>query len=98
MAKTTIRVRDLVEKVNRMLSLSTCGAEGREALVSVISSVLHETGNYAGFRYLDEGEVPQGHLPGIVRKPSPCGDDTVSFPDDTRVEFYLSKHLAAEKK
>jgi hypothetical protein len=45
MAKTTIRVRDLVEKVNRMLSLSTCGTEGREALVSVISSVRQSTGD-----------------------------------------------------
>jgi hypothetical protein len=49
------------------------------------SEILHETGNYSGFRYLTEKEVPEGHLPGIRWK-----DGTYpifAHTDHTRVEF-----------
>jgi hypothetical protein len=98
MAKTTIRVRDLVEKVNQMISMSVCAPFGREALTVLLSSVLHETGNYVGFRYLDARSVPQGCLPGIATEIRADGSPETVFPDPSRVEYFLSTRLASQKK
>lgn len=95
-SKTTIKVKDLLEKVNSMIARSTCAPEGRKALAVLLSGFLHDTGNYSGFRYLDASEVPAGHLPGIVRTQHPVYDHTVTFPDDTRVEYFGNRHLYPE--
>lgn len=53
MARKTIAVLELKDKVNGMLKDSVPEmAQGREALCVLMDSVLHETGNYAGFNYL----------------------------------------------
>lgn len=35
-------------------------------MIKVLEMVLHQTGNYRGFRFLMLDEVPDNHLPGIV--------------------------------
>jgi hypothetical protein len=63
--RLTFDIRLFVDNINRKLSQSTCTAEQRRGMISVAEDVLHNSGNYAGFRYLRVGEVPTGHLPGI---------------------------------
>ncbi len=41
------------------------GYSYRRALVVTLEDILHETGNYRGFRYLDQSEVPPDNKPGI---------------------------------
>jgi hypothetical protein len=49
----TIKVAALTEKINSMLAESTCTPGERLSMVGILESVLHETGNYRGYRYLD---------------------------------------------
>jgi hypothetical protein len=49
----TVKVSHLVEQVNRMLKLSTCTDVERLVMCTVLEAVLHNTGNYAGYTYLD---------------------------------------------
>ncbi len=65
MARKTVSVDYLRDTVNKALATSTCGLEGREAMNAILCDVLHSTGNYRGFRYLGETEVPDGTNPGI---------------------------------
>lgn len=62
--RRTLRVDDLRAKVNAMLATSTCSPAERGAMATVLESVLHDTGNYRGFRYLDatfrDGELISG--------------------------------------
>lgn len=54
-SRKTYPVETLREKVNRALVvLPDEMGEGRMALASLLEAVLMETGNYKGYRYLDE--------------------------------------------
>ena len=64
MAKT-IKVDYIKDQVNKMLAGSTCSPDGRQGMIQVLEALLHESGNYNGFRYMLPDEVPAGHLPGI---------------------------------
>lgn len=73
MARKTITVADLVAKTNRMIAASKENiphdTEGRLALCTLIESVLHDTGNYRGFQYLDGHEaVIAGDYDGSARR------------------------------
>jgi len=50
--RKTIEVRSLVSKLNGMLA-ADLSEEKREAVCGVIETVLHDTGNYSGFMYID---------------------------------------------
>lgn len=68
MARKTYSVSDLRDKVNNMLahshansadlngSLAVAEVGSRLALCTLLESVLHDTDNYRGFRYLDGAE------------------------------------------
>ena len=43
-----------------------CSVDTRQGLINSLEYVLHASGNYYGFRYLFQAEVPTGELPGIV--------------------------------
>ena len=66
MAKT-IKVEKIRTQINSMIAGSTCSPDGRQGMIQVLESILHESGNYNGFRYLLPDEVPAGELPGINR-------------------------------
>ena len=72
MKRKTFNVKDLVDKMNDRLKNSTCSPEARFGMISVLESILHETGNYRGFTYL-EGEVGES---GYVEK---FGDESRRF-------------------
>jgi len=65
MAKKTFSVDQLKNTVNRVLSVSITDRANREGIIAVLEYVLHQTGNYRGYRYLCHSEVPDGHFPGI---------------------------------
>jgi len=51
--RKTISIETLTKKVNNMLKESTCGPEMRDGMIAVLTTALHETNNYNGFRYLN---------------------------------------------
>lgn len=85
--RKTVNIIDLRIKVNDMIRLSTCSKDVRRGMIAVLETMLLDTGNYNGFRYLEADEVPEGSQPGIVRT-----DDGNIFPDDSRVEYYGKFH------
>ena len=85
MARKTVAVADLREWVNFQLGTSTSSPSFRMGLQSVIEQVLHGTGNYRGFRYLIESEVPSGEKPGIRAIDS---SDKFWNTDNTRVYYF----------
>jgi hypothetical protein len=63
--RKTIKVEQLVEIVNDMLKNSLEESkERRQGAMNVLEAVLHDTGNYNGFRYLLAEEIVDG-APGI---------------------------------
>ena len=87
MAKT-IKVVDLIARVNARNRCSTCPAEARKGWNSLLEEVLAATDNYAGFGYLKETEVPRGEQPGIAGTSPDC-----TFPDDTRRSYCIHPRL-----
>jgi acetylglutamate synthase len=65
MGRKTINVKALVDHANMMLKESVTDQGQRRGVQAMIEEVLHRSGNYKGFRYLMQEEVPYGHLPGI---------------------------------
>ena len=66
MAKKTFKVDDLREMVNHSLSNSSNDQLHQlDGMIAILEQVLHETGNYHGFRYLEQREVPDDCFPGI---------------------------------
>lgn len=65
-AKKTFKVDELREMVN--YSLANTDADQLhhlDGMIAILEQVLHETGNYHGFRYLEQREVPDDCFPGI---------------------------------
>jgi len=83
--RKTFSVEALKRKVNHRNKESTCVAATRDGWNSVLEDVLLETGNYNGFRYLKQEEVPPGRLPGIVWHEDP---KKRLFPDEGRREYF----------
>lgn len=65
MARKTVNVADLVESCNKTLKTHTGDRMYRLAVQVFLEDILHQTGNYKGFRYLLRDEVPLGEEPGI---------------------------------
>jgi len=63
--RKTVDVSSTKDKVNEMLKISTCSPDVRQGAINVLEDILHSTGNYRGFRYLNSAEVPTGQIPGI---------------------------------
>lgn len=81
--RKTVAVTEAVAVANRMLANST--GTGRQGIIVLIETLLHESGNYRGFRYLEAHEVPAGQLPGII--PGETNAEN-QYPDDTRRAYY----------
>ncbi len=78
MGNKTVKVADLLERANRMLAAPGSTREGRVAVSVFIESILHETRNYAGFRYLDMDMGADGQW---------------TWGDDTRREYFAAKGI-----
>ena len=89
--RKTIRVETLKEKVNDYLLHAADGEKnGREAQILLIESVLMETGNYNGFKYLNEMAMRESNCGTTVGIRSMNDDGSWDFKDTdhTRVYFY----------
>jgi hypothetical protein len=64
-ARKTVSVDYMKDTINKLLATSYCTPDTREGMISALTEILHSTGNYKGFRYLTESEVPFGLRPGI---------------------------------
>ncbi len=65
-ARKTCYVETLRNDLNQFLKDSTCSQDRRQGHIDVVQDILHMTGNYHGFRYLMQHDIPAGHLPGII--------------------------------
>ena len=59
LARKTIEVGTLLHRLNYFLANDRGTADEREIMISFVEGILHDTGNYRGFRYIDgpDGEV-----------------------------------------
>jgi len=65
MARKTFNVDQFKELVNNTLASTTENeVQYRHGIIAALEHILHDTGNYKGYRYLTVAEVPYG-LPGI---------------------------------
>ena len=90
--KKTIKVEDIVNSLNWQLANSHLTHEangGRAAMMMFVEDILHKTGNYHGFRYLEQHEVPNGCRPGIQPKVTEGNVEKDRFlnTDPTRVRY-----------
>ena len=81
--RKTVKVEDIRTQVNSMIAESTCSPDGRQGMIQVLTELLHQSGNYNGFRYMLPDEVPAGHRPGINNNIS----DDVTHDDLTEARF-----------
>ena len=99
MARKTIEVETLKNIVNEVLATSTdeYGATRgyRQGMMNLLEEVLHDTGNYKGYRNLMLKDVPAGEKPGIMVNETGLIEHTpieVRFDkattDNTRVHYF----------
>jgi hypothetical protein len=53
MARKTIEIARTLRMANAYLAAPDTTPDGREAIASMITGILQDTGNYGGFRYLE---------------------------------------------
>ena len=63
MARKTIEIAKTLQMANAHLAAPDSTPDGREAIASMITAILQDTGNYAGFRYLEQ----EMHANGTVK-------------------------------
>jgi len=56
-ARKTIEVGTLLHRLNYFLASEHSTPEEREVMCAFVEGVLHDTGNYMGYRYLDTDEI-----------------------------------------
>ena len=94
-SRKTIEVEKVKGIANRALEASMRWSEveskyvpvdryWRQGVMLMVEQVLMDSGNYKGFGYLTENEVPKGALPGIRRDEADIFENT----DSTRVRYF----------
>lgn len=91
MPKKTFFVMDLIDAVNTANRQGKQTPEQRQGHNSLLEKVLHDTGNYSGFSYLGQSEVPAGEKPGIIFDQSEARDH--EYPDDSRRVYLVALRL-----
>ena len=89
MPRKTFVVAQLVDEANSMLKNSAADmVEFRKGVSAMIERVLHDSGNYQGYRSLDVDEVKDGN-PGVRWH---TGDRYIKRGGDTTTEYNID-HL-----
>lgn len=90
MTRKTVSVENIKLMINHILANGYDTPDTRLGQIVLVESILHETGNYKGFRYLLANEVPEGELPGIRYGEEGILPYPVRFEntDSTRICFY----------
>lgn len=55
--RKTIEVGTLLHRLNYFLASDQSTTEEREVMATFVEGILHDTGNYLGYRYLDTDEI-----------------------------------------
>ena len=84
MSRKTFKVQELIDLVNYRNKNSKSTRDFRNGANAVLEIVLEESGNYNGFRYLTQDEVPEGELCGVILSE----EEGNQFPDTSR-RFYF---------
>jgi hypothetical protein len=63
-ARKTVNVGVILYRLNYFLKNAKGSADEREAMASFVEGILHDTGNYEGYRYLD-GRESEGEVEGL---------------------------------
>jgi hypothetical protein len=85
MAAKTFRVEELRGLVNYSLANSVEEQTQEMAgMIAILEQVLHDSGNYHGFTYLEQREVPPNCIPGI----RPEQDDKFENTNQFRRKYY----------
>lgn len=91
MARKTFEVENMRNFVNGMLSAPAGTAEYRKGAIAVLERILHETGNYNGFAYLNKFDLGDNVLPGVNFKDNgeiEDGDARFANTDETRRRYF----------
>jgi len=87
--RKTVDRQVLIDCANRQLAASETkyprlNRAYREGIAAIVGEVLHHSGSYCGFRYLDADQLEDStEKPGIRRHE----DKSVDFPDESRINF-----------
>ncbi len=84
-ARATIKIRNAVALVNFRNRRSTCEPTTRTGWNALIVTLLIETNNYQGFRYLHADEVPADQLCGCISDYD--NPENHQFPDESRIVY-----------
>lgn len=80
--RKTYPIKKLIAKANMALESSKLTPEQRYTLFYFVADILHETGNYRGFNYIDwyEGGIDQWKADGKPKDTEPyLGDQSKRF-------------------
>ena len=71
MGRKTVSVNAMRDYINDRIATKSKNISERIGLIVVLEEILHTTGNYSGFRYLEDREIvnvtgdPKESLPGV---------------------------------
>ena len=90
MARKTLSIEEFRTRINNSLATHTGGVEYGEGLIAALEEALRMTGQYHGFRYLEQHEVPDDELPGIYWVEDAEGNTDAVFnnTNPTRVHYF----------
>jgi hypothetical protein len=90
--RKTINIESVRTLVNNMLRDSHqddhVDRAYREGAISVLENLLHDTGNYRGFRYLTQDELFKNCIPGVHRGEGLSYEEKFINTDGTRRYYY----------
>lgn len=69
MSRKTIKVEEIKNRLNELLAnydSNICSSEYILGQRLLLEDILFQTGNYNGFQFLEEKEVPRGEKPGVI--------------------------------
>lgn len=92
MTRKTIPIASQVSYANEALRGNFGNQSYRRGIIRMIEPMLHETGNYKGFRYLLLSEIPIGNKPGINyvdNMPHPEYKMRFANTDETRIQYSI---------
>ena len=90
-ARKTIAVGTLLHRLNYFLKNDRGTADEREIMISFVEGILHDTGNYRGYRYIDG---PDGEVDGLGSRRFYYVSSRIQAEYDAAAEL-IAKHYPA---
>lgn len=88
--RRTIDIHKFRESINVLLATHTSSREYGQGLIEALETALRMAGQYHGFQYLEQHEVPEHEEPGIywVEDSEGNTDPVFTNTNPTRVRYY----------